>query len=406
MDKTVYLLKYIYQLFGISGRVLDGEGKPSALPFSGFEKIDPVLGSPELLRNLQKTGKTAENKYRACNDDNYWYYVFHKSGLYVIWGPISFEEHSKYEQQLYCKKRGVQGTNAGIPLMDFWRMEEIIAFVHGLIFEEYDNRVVFDSEKNMKKLAGEVFPRRLEYGLQNAEWGMEHHTFTDEKRFYKWMIEGEPLEENEFAFWGETGFHNMRSAPGVMAESQRKNAEYSVVASITLSTRYAIAAGVNENEAYALSDVILQTLAKAETVVEMMKILEYAFREFARLGRDAKAKSEKHSLYVERSRDYIAGHIYEKLSLKQIADKVGVHPVYLSRIFSGQMGMTLTDYILKEKIHISCNLLKYSNRPIAVIAEYINLSPQSYFTRVFKRVTGETPAQYRRMHTDKNFIED
>lgn len=67
--------------------------------------------------------------------------------------------------------------------------------------------------------------------------------------------------------------------------------------------------------------------------------------------------------------------------------------------------MTLTDYILREKIQISCNLLKYSDRSIAVVAAYINLSPQSYFTKVFKRVTGETPAQYRRTHTDKSFIE-
>lgn len=61
---------------------------------------------------------------------------------------------------------------------------------------------------------------------------------------------------------------------------------------------------------------------------------------------------------------------------------------------------------MQEKIRISCNLLKYSNRSIAIIAEYMNLSPQSYFTRVFKKVTGETPARYRRTHVDKNFLED
>ena len=37
-------------------------------------------------------------------------------------------------------------------------------------------------------------------------------------------------------------------------------------------------------------------------------------------------------------------------------------------------------YVMREKVQISRNLLKYSNRPVAVIAEYMNLSPQSYFT--------------------------
>lgn len=409
MDKTIYLLNNIYRLFGLSGRILDKTGEALAVPFSGFSGKDPVFCSRKLAAALQKSGWKETDRYRAYSDSGYWYYVLYSSKGCVIWGPVIFEERSEHERRLYCKKYGVQGEGIGIPLMSYWKIKEVIAFAHGLMFEEYErSAVLFDNGMDLERFEGELYPRRLEYELENVEYGIEHHSFADEKRAWKWLIEGEPLEENETVFWDgiQTGFENIAGAPGVMAESQRKNAEYGSVAGITLATRYAIAAGVDENEAYALSDVMLQTLARAETVVEIMNISEYAFREFGRLGREAKAKSEKHSSYVEQSRDYIARHIYEKLSLKQIAGKVGVHSVYLSRIFSGEMGMTLTNYILTEKIHISCNLLKYSNRPIAVIAEYINLSPQSYFTRVFKRVTGETPAQYRRMHTDKNFIED
>lgn len=407
MEKAAYLLKNIYRMFGLAGRMFDAKGKPLAVPFSGFEEEDPVCCSTELLAALQKAGQEVPDGYGAYSDGSYWYYVFRSPKGCVIWGPVIFEEHSRYERHLYCKKHGVQGECIGIPLMDFWRAEEVIAFAHGLIFEEYERSAVFDSGRLGKKFEGELSSRRLEYALENAEWGMEHHTFADEKRAWKWLIEGEALTGNEqfFSDGVDRAFENMTGAPGVMAESQRKNAEYGVVAGITMATRYAIAAGAEEREAYALSDVMLQTLAKAKTVVEMMNISEYAFREFGRLGREAKKKSETYSRYVEQSRDYIAGHIYEKLSLQQIAENVGVHPAYLSRIFSEQTGMTMTDYIMKEKIHISCNLLKYSNRSIAVIAEYINLSPQSYFTKVFKRVTGETPAQYRRTHEDKNFME-
>lgn len=99
-----------------------------------------------------------------------------------------------------------------------------------------------------------------------------------------------------------------------------------------------------------------------------------------------------------------AERIQEEL-LPQFAGAAGLHPGYFSRIFAGQMGMTVMEYVMQEKVRVSCNLLKYSNQPIAVIAEYMNLSPQSYFTRVFKKVMGETPARYRKTHADKNFLE-
>lgn len=407
MDRTTYLLKHIYQLFGLSGRILNEAGEPLAVPFLGYEETDFVLGSPKLLRNLQKTGEETQDRYRAYSDDGYWYYVCRRTGMYVIWGPVIFEECSARERRLYCKKHGVQGDGTEILLMDFWRVEEIIAFAHGLIFEEYDRPVMFDSAIDTERFREKFHSRQMEYELENAEREIEHHSFADEKRVWKWLIEGESLTGNEPFFSEEIGnqFGNMKGMQGIMAKSQQKNAEYGAVAGITLATRYAIAAGAEEKEAYALSDILLQTLAKAKTEVEIMNISAYAFREFGRLGREGKTKSKNYSLYVEQGRDYIARHIYEKISLKEIAEEIGVHPVYFSRIFSRQMGMTLTDYILKEKIHISCNLLKYSNRSIAIIAEYMNLSPQSYFTKVFKQVTGETPARYRRTHADKNFME-
>ena len=63
--------------------------------------------------------------------------------------------------------------------------------------------------------------------------------------------------------------------------------------------------------------------------------------------------------------------------------------------FSKTNGNDLDGLYYAGKIQVSCNLLKYSNRSIAIIAEYMNLSPQSYFTRVFKegdrRDTGTVP---------------
>ncbi len=407
MDKITYLLKYIYRLWGMAGRLVDAQGGLLAVLTAGFENYDPVFTSAGLLRELLRWGRKTGGRYGAFQDDGYWYYVFQGPESYVIWGPVVFEEHSEHEKRMYLKRHGVEEKNIQIPLMHIWHFKEIVAFAHGLLFEEYDRTAVFDDGTEPEEFKREFYPKILEYGLERAEYGMEHHSFMDEKRFYGWLMEGETgTKEGPGTEKGTLStLEGMIGAAGMMAQSQKKDAEYGAVASITLATRYAIAAGAQESEAYALSDVTLQRLAGLESVVEIYDTMRRALREFGSLARGAKKKSKSCSSYVEQSRDYIAEHIYEKLTLQEIAEKIGVHKGYLSRIFSRQMGMTLTDYIMREKVYISCNLLKYSDRSIAMIGEYVNLSPQSYFTRVFRNVMGETPAQYRRMHRDKNFIE-
>ena len=198
-------------------------------------------------------------------------------------------------------------------------------------------------------------------------------------------------------------FRDLYGRQGIIAESQKKSMEYTAVIFIALLTRHVITAGLNETEAYRLSDVSLQELSGAENIMDIECICRNSIWQFISMVREHRESGKGESVYIVQSKDYIAKHIFEKISLKEIADEVGVHPAYLSRLFSEQTGVGILHYILQEKIRISCNLLKYSGKPIAVIAEYVNLSPQSYFSKVFKKMMDQTPAQYRKEHPNKNF---
>ena len=52
MDKAVYILKNVYHLYHLAGRILSREGKFLAVPFDGFLDEDPVFNSPKLLQML------------------------------------------------------------------------------------------------------------------------------------------------------------------------------------------------------------------------------------------------------------------------------------------------------------------------------------------------------------------
>lgn len=136
----------------------------------------------------------------------------------------------------------------------------------------------------------------------------------------------------------------------------------------------------------------------------MEQILHDTVNAFLQLLKESRSAMEHSFPYIEQSKEYIANNIFKKISLKDVASAVGLNASYLSRIFSEHAGMSLSHYILEEKVKISCNLLKYSGKSVGVIAEYIGLEPQSYYTKVFKKIIGQTPAQYRKEHLDKKFV--
>ena len=110
------------------------------------------------------------------------------------------------------------------------------------------------------------------------------------------------------------------------------------------------------------------------------------------------AKSKKETVYsrpVVQCIDYIYCHLNETISLQELAKETGLHPGYLSTLFHREMGLTLTEYIRKQRIETAKNMLLDSEYSYAEIAALLAFSSQSHFTRVFREETGYTPKAYQ-----------
>ena len=68
---------------------------------------------------------------------------------------------------------------------------------------------------------------------------------------------------------------------------------------------------------------------------------------------------------------------------------------HLSRIFREHTGITLVEYINIRKVEESQYYLRFSDMKISDISDQFHFCNQSYFTRIFKKYTGETPRRFR-----------
>ena len=85
-----------------------------------------------------------------------------------------------------------------------------------------------------------------------------------------------------------------------------------------------------------------------------------------------------------------------KISLKTVADHLHTNPSYLSTLFKQEMGMTFTDYLNQIRINRSCELLADTNLSLIDISIQCGFDGQSYFTKVFRKIKGSTPKDYRK----------
>lgn len=95
------------------------------------------------------------------------------------------------------------------------------------------------------------------------------------------------------------------------------------------------------------------------------------------------------------AREIARTHITERVSVQEIAARVGVHPAYLARRFRAEFGVTPGAFARNARLHWAAERLLESDHSIAEIAIQAGFSDQSHFTRAFRHYVDQTPAQYR-----------
>ncbi len=102
-------------------------------------------------------------------------------------------------------------------------------------------------------------------------------------------------------------------------------------------------------------------------------------------------------LLITRAAEYIENNYRRpELNIDGIAEHLSVNRVTLHRKFTEELNVSPGNYIIKLRINKACALLENSNYSIKTIAYSTGFSDQLYFSKVFKKLVGMTPTQYRK----------
>ena len=99
---------------------------------------------------------------------------------------------------------------------------------------------------------------------------------------------------------------------------------------------------------------------------------------------------------MKRVLEYVHSHISDSINIEQLADVACITKPYFIRLFKHEFGFPPVQYINRKKVERAQLLLFTTDKTVKEVAFILGFSDQNYFIRLFRKLTGITPQEYRR----------
>ena len=108
------------------------------------------------------------------------------------------------------------------------------------------------------------------------------------------------------------------------------------------------------------------------------------------------SRNIRHTAVFTKVKQYIWKNYSQEISLKTLAEAVGMSPYYLSHLFRKEMGTSFLDYLTSVRISVAKNLLKQTGMSVMDICLEVGYQDPSHFAKVFGKRVGVQPTEFRK----------
>ena len=95
---------------------------------------------------------------------------------------------------------------------------------------------------------------------------------------------------------------------------------------------------------------------------------------------------------------FMREHLNERITLGQLAEMTGLSPTHFATCYRQATGVSPIQHFLHLKIERACQLLDTSDQSFASISRMLGYDDNYYFSRLFKKIMGQAPSDYRHSH--------
>lgn len=394
------LVSHIPVLFYANGSILGSETPHNIVLPTEIEQ--PLICDPKIVNWLSENSRSS-----PCiveEDASVFYVVCRYEGdALCILGPCSQRPLSKLQLNSFMRKHHMHNfQNYRMHSASYQEVLALAEIIDYLIIGSLtaENSFSESNMENIKEQTPDPFPDYSSYLRQNYRLNSKQHLpYMYEQKMYEYIQNGD-LEG--FINFTQTQMPTSNLTFDEVSQNEIKKEEYSIASMITLFSRAAINGGVNPYDAYDISDMLLQKLSEKQTKDNFDKVSHECIRLFFDAVKRARNIAGS-SAHIEKCKYYISKNLRKPFTISDIAEYVGLSANYLGNLFRKYETCTLKQYIIRERLNAAKNMLKYSDYTISAISHAFCFQSQSHFGALFKKETGMTPAEFRKINKPQNF---
>lgn len=282
----------------------------------------------------------------------------------------------------------------GIPQYTYNQFLNLLLYLHySLTGEKLDLTQAFGlTDTQYQQLIGQQHSETAYHARENQR---KHGTYHFEQQMLDLIRNGEAAKLEQFLMAAA----NAQITEGKLAETPLRQAKNLFIGLVTMVGKYAaIPGGMDIEQTYQLIDTYIQECEKFQTE-EAVKNLQYNMPiDFAKRVAQQKLPGGV-SQEIYSCMQFISTHISEPISVSDVVTFSGKSRAYLFKKFQQELDTSIGAYITECRLREAKSLLRYTEKPLGEISNYLCFSSQSYFQNVFKKRTGLTPLEYRKKHS-------
>ncbi len=168
---------------------------------------------------------------------------------------------------------------------------------------------------------------------------------------------------------------------------------YRMLELVVLLSRAALEGGAQQEEIFGLNNRYINQIYQLTTLDDLTLWLSKILLRFTDCVFNFKNVKNKDIIY--KTIEYTNAKYMEKISLEEIATHVNLSPSYFSKLFKTETGINYSTYLNQVRVEKSKELLLNEDLTLVEISNLVGFEEQSYFTKVFRRITGTTPGKFR-----------
>lgn len=376
---------------------IDGEITFSCCKVLAFQ--DTYIKDKEFLGFLLESLPQGVPCLRSIRQKDIYGIVTGRNAIYIV-GPVSFASpvYLNCDYNELILEEEIEKYVPQVNPDDY--LEDILFLNHMITGVESTTEQIIETNCLNHDHTGKVQKHFNDILFENHENNVHHNPYDQEMREFGSIENGDLIQLEKSLQEDYDG------TIGTLAKDPLRNLKNLGIVLVTLASRAAIRGGLSPEISFSLSDSYIQQIEECKDLALVAPLAHKAEFQYAEMVHEIKEKQKgilkkQKNPRINKCKDFIFSHLHDRITLEDLAAEADCNPNYLSQLFKECEGISISGYILQEKINRAKNLLIYSDYSYIEIATYLGFSSQSHLGTQFKKHTGYTLRQYREIYGRK-----